>query len=242
MIVYPAIDIMGGQCVRLKRGDFADATRYSARPIEALEIFAQAGAQWAHVVDLDGARGGAPIQHDLLASLAGQSPLFLQVAGGFRTIEQVASMIAAGASRVVVGSLAVEQPEQVDKMIEEFGSEAIAIALDVRLVDGVPMVAHRGWTEISDSTLAELAARFPAARHILVTDIARDGMQRGANIELMCALAEEFPRLCMQASGGVARVGELETLKQAGTAGVIIGKAIWEGKIELKEALRLARA
>ena len=234
MILYPAMDLMGGRCVRLAQGRFDDATVYSADPAEALAGFASAGADWAHVVDLDGARAGAPRQHDLIASLAGAAPLKLQVAGGFREADQIARMIDAGVGRVVIGSLAVKDPERVNGFLARFGGERITLALDVNIVDGTPMVATAGWTESSALSLWDVAARYPEARHLLVTDISRDGMLSGPNVQLLADTVERLPALQVQASGGIATVDDLRGLP---TAGAIVGKALWEGRIVLKDAL-----
>ena len=239
MIVYPAMDLMDGQCVRLAQGRFDDSTTYSADPAEALDGFARAGAGWAHVVDLDGARARAPVQHDLIAELARGATQKLQVAGGFRTAEQIERMLEAGVARVVIGSLAVSNPEAVNGFIAAFGGDRITLALDVNVVDGMPMVATHGWTESSGVSLWDVAARYPDARHLLVTDISRDGMLSGLNVSLLRECARRLPHMDVQASGGVSSIADLRDLP---TAGVIIGKALWEGRIDLREAIRLARA
>ena len=235
MILYPAKDLMGGHVVRLRQGRFEEATTYAADPAEALAGFAAAGAQWAHVVDLDSARAGAPAQHDLLAQLAGKTPLCLQVAGGFRTREQIALMLEAGAGRVVIGSLAVGRPELVRALFEEFGGERITLSLDVRLREDQPIVATSGWTQESGRTLWEIAALYPEARHLLLTDIGRDGMLAGPNFELLEEAARRLPHLAIQASGGVSSLDDLCRLQ---TAGAIVGKALWERRLELAEAVR----
>lgn len=239
MIIYPAVDLMGGGIVRLRQGKFDDATRYGNASADALRRFADAGAKWVHIVDLDGTRAGAPVQHDLIAGLAADAPLKLQVAGGFRTAEQVKRMLDAGVSRVVIGSLAVRQPELVTSFIAELGAERIALALDVRVVDGTPFVAISGWAEDSGMSLWDVAARFPEARHLLLTDIGRDGMMEGPNFALLAEAQERLPHLAIQASGGVSSIDDLRRLR---TAGAIIGKALWEGHIDLSEAVALARA
>lgn len=239
MIIYPAMDLMGGRCVRLAQGRFDEATTYAADPGQALAGFAAAGAQWAHVVDLDGARAGAPVQHELIAALARSAPVKLQVAGGFRTRDQIARMFEAGVARVVIGSLAVKAPETVRGFLDDFGGDRLTLALDARIVDGAPIVATAGWTETSAQSLWDVAALYPEARHLLVTDISRDGMLSGANLPLLREAVERLPHLAVQASGGVA---SLEDLRQLPTAGAIVGKALWEGRIDLREAVRLARA
>ncbi|MDB5722743.1 MAG: 1-(5-phosphoribosyl)-5-[(5-phosphoribosylamino)methylideneamino] imidazole-4-carboxamide isomerase [Alphaproteobacteria bacterium] len=239
MIIYPAMDLMGGRCVRLEQGRFADSTIYADDPAEALAGFAAAGASWAHVVDLDGARESAPRQHDLIASLAERAPLKLQVAGGFRTAAAVARMLEAGVGRVVIGSLAVQKPELVRELIEQFGGDRITLAMDVNIVDGQPLVATRGWTESSGRTLWDVAEAFPAGRHLLVTDISRDGMLGGPNFALLDEAVARLPGFAVQASGGVSSIDDLRRLN---TAGAIVGKALWEGRIDLAEALGLAGA
>jgi phosphoribosylformimino-5-aminoimidazole carboxamide ribotide isomerase len=237
MILYPAIDLMGGRVVRLAQGRFDDATTYSEDPADALARFAEAGAKWAHIVDLDGARAGAPVQHDLLASLTRSGTLNLQVAGGFRTADQLARMFDAGVARVVIGSLAVEDPETTSDLFERFGGDRITLALDVRIEAGEPIVATRGWVEGSGRSLWDVAAFYPAARHLLVTDISRDGMLSGPNLDLIARTASALPHLALQASGGVATIGDFDRIRAAGAAGAIVGKALWEGRISLAEAL-----
>ena len=239
MIVYPAMDLMGGQCVRLAQGRFEDRTIYSGDPAEALARFAADDAEWAHVVDLDGARAKEPRQHALIADLARGSALKLQVAGGFRTAGQIERMLDVGVGRVVIGSLAVQQPETVRGFMRSFGGDRITLALDVNMVGGVPMVATAGWTETSGRSLWDIAGLYPEARHLLVTDISRDGMLTGPNFGLLAEAVERLPHLAVQASGGISSLDDLRPLT---TAGVIIGKALWEGRVSLREAIRLARA
>ena len=242
MIVYPAIDLMDGRCVRLAQGRFDDATIYSDDPAEALARFAEAGASWVHMVDLDGAKAGRPVQHDLLARLAANAPVKLQVAGGFRDAASVAAALEAGASRVVIGSLAVRDPEAVRAIIAEHGGDRIVLALDVNIVGGMPMVATAGWTQTSGRTLYDIASEYADGRHLLVTDISRDGMMLGPNLPLVREAAGRVRRMDFQASGGVASTADIVALAQSGAAGVVIGKAIWEGRIDLAEAISLAGA
>lgn len=239
MIVYPAMDLMGGQVVRLRQGRFDELTTYPADPECALRQFASAGAQWAHVVDLDGARAAEPVQHDLLARLAGAVPLRLQIGGGMRSREHAERLLGAGVARVVVGSVAVSRPELVRDWIAEFGPEHITLALDVRVRASEPQVAISGWTEDSGLSLWAVAERFPEARHLLLTDIGRDGELAGPNFELLDEAVDRLPHLEIQASGGVSSLSDLERLR---TAGAIVGKALWEGRVRLEEALGLARA
>lgn len=238
MIIYPAMDLMGSRVVRLKQGRFEEQTRYTAEPGEGLRCLAEAGAEWAHVVDLDGARARGPVQHELIASLARESNLKLQVGGGFRTREQVARMLDAGVARVVIGSLAVQQPERVIRWFDEFGPDRLTLSVDVRMVETKPVVALSGWTEASKLTLWDVVALYPDARHLLLTDIGQDGMLAGPNYALLNEAVTRLPNLRIQASGGVTSIADLARLR---TDGAIIGKALWEGLIPLQEALSLAR-
>lgn len=239
MIVYPAMDLMGGRVVRLRQGRFEDSTTYPADPAQALDRFADAGAEWAHVVDLDGARAGTPVQHELIKTLAASATLKLQVGGGIRARDQLARLLDAGVERVVVGSVAVRQPDLLHAWLEEFGPHRLVLSLDVRVADGAPLVALSGWSEQSALSLWDVAALHPGIVHLLLTDIGRDGMLAGPNHALLDETIDRLPDQRIQASGGVASLTDLERLR---TDGAIIGKALWEGRIALEEALGLARA
>ena len=241
MILYPAIDLIGGRCVRLAQGDFARETAYAEDPAAALARFAKEGAAWTHIVDLDGAKAKEPRQHNLLATLAKSAKLKLQVAGGVRTPAHVATLLDAGVSRVVVGSLAVNDPPAFTALLDRFGPEALTLALDVRMTGKHAMVATHGWTEGSGQTLDHILNLFPNIRHLLVTDIGRDGMLTGPNLPLIEAIADTWPNVALQASGGVAKLHDLPHLKQAGAAGAIVGKALWEGRFTVRQALRASR-
>lgn len=238
MILYPAMDLIGGRIVRLRQGRFDEVTYYPPSPSQALQDFAKAGATWAHVVDLDGAREGRPVQHELLAGLAGGSSLRLQVAGGVRSADHVAILLDAGAARVVVGSLAVRDPEATNALLERFGPDRITLSLDVRIKTGEPIVATHGWQEDSGVSLWEVARLYPSARHLLLTDIGRDGMLAGPNHALLQDAVRRLPHLQIQASGGVTTMHDLALLP---TAGAILGRAMWEGVLDLEEALHACR-
>ena len=241
MKLLPAIDLIGGRCVRLSQGDFSRETFYSDDPLAALADFAKSGAEEVHLVDLDGARAGAPRQHELLALLANETPLRLQVAGGVRSRGHVARLIESGVARVVIGSLALTDPATVAAMLLDFGPDHITLALDVRIEDGVAMVATHGWERGSGRTLDEVLGQFPAVRHLLVTDIARDGMLSGPNVALMRAILTNFPQIELQASGGIANLSDLDALREAGAAATIVGKAIWERRFTVAEGIARAR-
>jgi phosphoribosylformimino-5-aminoimidazole carboxamide ribotide isomerase len=241
MLIYPAIDLMGGRCVRLSQGRFEEATIYPGDPGEALAAFAGAGATWTHIVDLDGAREKSPRQHALIADLARKATQQLQVAGGFRTRGQLVRMFDAGVGRVVIGSLAVHEPETAAAFIAEFGGERITLAFDIRLAGATPVVATSGWLESSGMSLWDALALYPEARHILVTDIGRDGMMTGPNTELIAEIVSRFPEVAVQASGGVSSLADLRTLQETGAAGAIVGKALWEERFGLAEAIDAGR-
>lgn len=239
MIIYPAMDLMGGHAVRLRQGQFDEATTYPSQPADALRGFADAGAEWAHIVDLDGARAGRPVQHELIMSLARSTRLKLQAGGGLRTRSQLAQMLDAGVERVVIGSLAVKEPELVGRWLDEFGPERLTLSVDVRMSEETPVVAVSGWTEESGLALWDVTALYPKAKHLLLTDIGRDGMLSGPNFGLLDEAVERLPSVRVQASGGVSSLADLDRLR---TNGVIVGKALWECRFTLEAALSLAGA
>ncbi len=241
MILLPAIDLIDGRCVRLAQGDFARETSYSDDPAAALTDFLAGGAEEAHLVDLDGARAGAPRQHALFQTLARGTSLKLQVAGGFRSSAHVAAVLEAGVKRVVIGSLALTDPDAFSAMLDSFGPDRLTLALDVRVESGEALVATHGWEVGSGETLAVVLAKFPAVRHLLVTDIARDGMLSGPNLALMTTILADFPAVELQASGGVATLDDLSALAVTGAARAIVGKAIWENVFTVAEGVAHAR-
>ncbi len=242
MIIYPAIDLRGGRVVRLTEGKFDQEKSYGNDPLAVAREFAAAGATWLHVVDLDGAKDPAKRQTALVEQLARGSGLRMQTGGGIRDESQIAALLAAGAQRVIVGSVAVKQPALVREWLRKFGPEKIILSPDVRLdADGTPRIAAAGWQESTGVALDEFLADFVAAglSHILCTDISRDGKLTGPNTALYAALVKKFPSLQIQASGGVSSLDDLRGLKPTGAAGVIVGRALYEKKFTLKEALSL---
>ncbi len=238
MIIYPAVDVMEGRVVRLAKGDFDAVTDYGGDPMSAAKAWKDKGAEWLHLVDLSGARDGARRQHDLVEAVA-KTGLKVQTGGGVRTEEDVQAILDAGASRVVVGSLAVSDPQTVIGWLAKFGAARIAAAFDVRLQDGAAYPTTRGWAERSDRTLVELLAdyRLAGLAHALVTDIDRDGMLEGPNLTLYQDLLRIRPDMNWIASGGVSSLDDVKALKAAGMTGAIIGKALFEGRVKLDEAL-----
>jgi phosphoribosylformimino-5-aminoimidazole carboxamide ribotide isomerase len=239
MLIYPAIDLKEGRCVRLLHGRFDQVTSYDYDPFARLASFAADGAAWVHMVDLDGARSGCPVQHELIGRLAKSQAVKIQAGGGVRTPLDVLALLDAGVSRVVVGSMAVRRPREVMAWIADYGLDSVCLALDARPADGHFEVVVRGWTEDAGLTLDQAVDLFPpgALRHVLVTDVGRDGALTGANHELVQALAARRPDLQVQASGGVATLDDLHQAKAAGAAGAIVGRALYEGRFTLREAL-----
>ena len=238
MIIYPAIDLIAGEVVRLHKGDFAQKTTYGTDPVAVARAYADAGASWLHLVDLDGAKDPANRQTGLISQIIDGSGLKVQTGGGIRSRDDVEALLAAGASRVVIGSLAVRDPQAVSDMMTDLGPEAICLAADVVRQDGAFMIAVSGWQEASSLTLSGFIEGYMGCglRHVLCTDIDRDGTLTGPNKALYDTMKADFPAIQLQASGGVKGIEDLDGL---GTDGVIIGRAIYEGKIDLKAALAL---
>ena len=236
--VIPAIDLRGGQVVRLRQGDYAQETQYASTPVDLAGKYAQAGAQWLHVVDLDGARAGDLANLAVIEAVA-KAGLSLQAGGGVRAEEDVMRLFNAGVMRVVVGSVAIREPVRVALWLNKYGAERFTIALDTRLRDGHWSLPSAGWTAAETRTLDELAPWYATqgARHLLCTDIDRDGMLAGFNLELYRHLAQRVPQLAVQASGGVRSLEDIRAARAAGAHGVILGRALLEGRFALEEAL-----
>lgn len=239
MEIIPAIDLRGGRVVRLAQGDYARETTYAADPFELAQRYAAAGARWLHVVDLDGARSGTLGNLQAIASLA-QAGMALQTGGGVRDADGVRRLLDAGAARVVVGSVAVREPGIVDAWLPEFGAERLCVALDTRQVGGRWTLPVKGWTEASARSLDELAPHFARSgvRHLLCTDIARDGMLSGPNVALYAHLQAIAPGVDVQASGGIRNAADLSLLRERGLAAAILGRSLLEGRLTIDEALR----
>ena len=243
MIVYPAIDLRGGVCVRLMHGRFDQVTQYDEDPLARLTTFAKAGADWVHVVDLDGAEQGRAVQHALIGRLASAGLAKIQSGGGVRAVADVERLLDAGVSRVVVGSLAVSAPGTVTGWLERFGAERLTLALDVRIADGVPVPALKGWTEAAGIDLWTALGAYPEGllKHVLITDVGRDGALTGPNLELLAEVRRRRPDLAIQASGGVSALDDLTAARAAGCAGAIVGRAIYEGRFTVEQALEAVR-
>lgn len=238
MILYPAIDLRQGQVVRLREGDPARQTIFSANPAAAAQRWLDQGAQWLHVVNLDGAFGESSINLHVLERIAALGAP-VQFGGGIRSISALQAALAAGARRVVIGTAAVEQPELLSEALAIAGVDGVAVALDAK--DG--RIATRGWQHATDATPESLGTEMVArgVRHALFTDIRRDGLLSGANHEATIALAQHTG-LHVIASGGISSIPEIRMLAESGSvAGAVIGMALYEGRLTLPEALAAAQ-
>jgi len=234
MIIYPAIDLRGGKVVRLKKGDPALQTVFSEDPVETARQWIDQGADWIHMVNLDGAFSTANDNGSLLAAVA-RLDVAVQFGGGMRSLDDIGQALDRGASRVVVGTLAIREPEVVALAVKRWGAEAVCVALDAR--DG--KVAVQGWQDVTDVTPAALGHSMVeiGVRHALFTDVSRDGGLSGANLASTIALGRETG-LQVIASGGVSTVDEIEGLRDSGAvAGAVIGMALYTGRLSLAEAV-----
>ena len=237
--VYPAIDVREGRVVRLAQGDYARESRYADDPLRLAMRYAEGGARWLHLVDLDAARAGGYTLRPLLSRIKAETGLRVQTGGGVRGDGDVAAILDAGADRVVVGSLAVAERDTVAGWVGRHGAEAIVVALDARPGrDGRWRPATHGWTEDATDTLDDLVAFHAGAglRHLLCTDIGRDGMLAGPAVGLYRELCASAPGLQVQASGGVRDAGDVAAVRAAGCAGVVLGKTLLDGRMSLGQA------
>jgi phosphoribosylformimino-5-aminoimidazole carboxamide ribotide isomerase len=244
--LIPAIDLRAGRCVRLLQGDFAAETRYATDSHRLLEKYRDLGAQWLHVVDLDGARDGNLDNRAIILQLAAQKAVKLQVGGGLRNTTALAQMLDAGVARVVIGSAAVSQVDQVQAWLAHFGAERITLAFDVRMdAAGMPRITTHGWQRQSELSLWSAVEKYAGSdlKHVLCTDVDRDGALGGPNLDLYLEAVRRHPHIEWQASGGVRDARDLHDLAQTGAHAAISGKALLEELIpsaELQPFLRNA--
>ena len=241
-MIIPAIDLLDGRVVRLRQGDFQATTDYGDEAVKRLTDYAEAGAPRLHLVDLTGAKNPAARQLPLIRRIVDALPVKvqLQTGGGIRTRDDVKALLDAGVTAVVVGSQAVKAPDVVRQWFTEFGPERIVLALDVRMSDlGSAQVATAGWLETSGALIDDVVKTYlPCGlKHVLCTDIARDGMMTGPSVDLYARLSKAFPQVAWQASGGIASLADVRAAENAGAAGVIVGRALLENRFTVKEAL-----
>lgn len=238
-MIIPALDLIEGQVVRLFQGDYGKVTEYKVDPVAQFNLYHQAGANWLHLVDLTGAKDTTARQLDLIARLLASTPASIQIGGGVRTEQDVVDLLNAGAQRVVVGSTAVKQPAQVKQWMEKYSPEKIVLALDIHIDPlGNRKVAVSGWQEDSGVTIEALIDDFlqVGLKHVLCTDISRDGTLAGSNVGLYVDLCQRYPQVQFQSSGGIGSLDDIAALKGTGVSGVIVGRALLDEKFTAEEA------
>ncbi|ELX8380198.1 1-(5-phosphoribosyl)-5-[(5-phosphoribosylamino)methylideneamino]imidazole-4-carboxamide isomerase [Providencia vermicola] len=239
-MIIPALDLIDGNVVRLHQGDYAKQTAYGSDPLPRLQQYQQEGAKLLHLVDLTGAKDPQKRQIPLLKKLLAGVSVPVQVGGGIRTEEDVKALLDAGATRVVIGSTAVKQPELVKTWFERYGGEAIVLALDVRInQQGIKEIAISGWQENSNLSLEQAIEMYQpyGLKHVLCTDISKDGTLAGSNVNLYQEISQKYPAIAFQASGGIGSLADIAAIPGSGAAGVIVGRALLEGKFTVAEAI-----
>ena len=239
-MIIPALDLIDGSVVRLHQGDYGQQRDYGRDPLPRLQAYQAQGAEILHLVDLTGAKDPAARQIPLLQKLLAGVTIPVQVGGGVRSEQDVEALLNAGATRVVVGSTAVSDPQKVQGWFSRFGADALVLALDVRIdASGQKHIAVSGWQETSGTTLEQLVEQFLpfGLRHVLCTDISRDGTLSGSNVRLYTEICSRFPHVAFQASGGIGGLEDIAALRGSGVSGVIVGRALLEDKFTVMEAI-----
>lgn len=238
MRLIPAIDLKSGRCVRLYQGDFDAETRYAVDPVELAGRYQALGADWLHVVDLDGAKDGVGGNGQIIQRLTAIPGLNIQMGGGLRDSTSIRSMLEAGVARAVLGSAAVTHPQDVKQWFAQFGAQRLTLAFDIRLDDhSVPRLATHGWRTQSSLALWDAVAQYAPCglAHVLCTDVSRDGALNGPNLDLYAQALQRFPAIQWQASGGIRDSADLQSLAELGVAAAISGKALLEARIPVEE-------
>jgi len=239
-MIIPALDLIDGSVVRLHQGDYGQQRDYGSDPLPRLQDYQRQGAEVLHLVDLTGAKDPAARQIPLLQKLLAGVTVPVQVGGGIRNEQDVEAPLSAGATRVVVGSTAVKDPDTVQKWFSRFGADALVLALDVRIdANGTKNVAISGWQENSNATLEQVVEQYLpfGLKHVLCTDISRDGTLAGSNVELYREVTARYPQIAFQASGGIGSLDDIAHLRDSGVEGVIVGRALLDGKFSVTEAI-----
>jgi len=231
--IIPAIDVIDGKCVRLSQGDYDTKKIYNESPVDVAKAFEDAGIQRLHMVDLDGAKAGKIMNLKTLEAVASQTQLKIDFGGGIKTTADVESVLNAGAVFFNIGSIAVKQPEMVEAWIEQFGSGKVLLGADVK--DENIMI--HGWQQSANINIINYISTYiiKGIKNIFCTDISKDGLLQGTSTELYKKILESFPQLHLIASGGVSVIDDVEELNEMGCSGVIIGKALYEGRIQLSQ-------
>lgn len=239
-MMIPAIDLIDGQVVRLFQGDYQQKTQYQYTPKERQQVYADAGAKVMHFVDLDGAKDSTKRQLAVLGTVVDHETMTIQVGGGIRNEQDVKELLALGADRVVIGSLAIKQPELIREWLIQYGGDKIVLALDVKIDEhGNKQLPTHGWIEDSGVTIEDLLKNYldVGLKHVLCTDISKDGTLTGTNVDLYIELCGKYPNIEWQASGGIGSLDDIKALIGSGVSGVILGRSLLEGKFTLEEAI-----
>lgn len=240
-MIIPAIDLIGGQVVRLYQGDYAQKTQYTQSAQERFDLYVAEGAKFLHLVDLDGAKDENARQLKVISSLIKNTQVPIEIGGGIRTKKDVADLLEIGAERVVIGSTAVKDAKSVKQWMTEFGPEHIVLALDINIdpVTKQRFIAIKGWQENSNVTIEDLIKDYQEVglKHVLCTDISRDGTLKGSNVELYSDLHKQFNDISFIASGGIGSIEDVANVRDSGANHVVLGRALLEGKFTVKEAL-----
>ena len=236
MKIFPAIDLIDGCAVRLFKGDYSQKTVYSSTPVDVAKSFVEAGAEYIHIVDLDGARDGSNANIEVVRNIVKESGLKAEIGGGIRSVEAIEKYLDLGVMRVILGTAAVTDSEFLEKAVRDYG-ERVAVGVDIK--DG--KVAIKGWTQVSSLDCFDFCRKLESlgVKTVICTDISKDGVMSGTNIELYKALSEQF-KMDIVASGGVSDLDNVRTLTKMNMYGAILGKALYTGSIDLKEAIRIA--
>jgi phosphoribosylformimino-5-aminoimidazole carboxamide ribotide isomerase len=237
MKIIPAIDIIGGKCVRLTQGDYGKMKVYRENPVEVAKEFEDADLEYLHLVDLDGAKKGRVVNWKIVESIQAETALKVDFGGGVKTEEEVEELLDMGIEQINIGSLAVKQPDVFRDFIRKFGSENFVLSADVRN----EQIQLAGWTEAASVTIYDLVSQFEkdGLKYVTCSDITTDGMLQGPNFGIYKKLKKRFPELKIVASGGISSISDLEELNYIKVHGAIVGKAIYEGRIKLSELKKL---
>ena len=239
-MIIPALDLIEGQVVRLHQGDYTQQRHYALDPVEQFNNYVEQGATCLHLVDLTGAKQPEKRQIQLIEKIAQQTSALMQMGGGIRHAAEIDALLNVGVTRVVIGSLAITQPERVEHWFTQYGGERLVLALDVNInAQGERFVAIHGWQETSALTIENVIERFLplGLKHVLCTDIAKDGTLQGPNFALYQALCQQYPHIAFQASGGMSQFSDFEALIDSGVSGIIVGRALLEGRMTVKECV-----
>lgn len=238
--IIPALDLIDGNVVRLHQGDYNQKRDYGSKPLQHLKEYENQGASLLHLVDLTGAKDPKARQIPLIKTLINGVNIPIQIGGGIRHEQDVDALLSAGAKRIVIGSMAIKSPQIVKAWFETYGADCLVLALDVRINEsGEKHIAINGWQEDSKQTLEDVIDDFMpyGLKHVLCTDISKDGTLTGSNVRLYQEISQKYPDVAFQASGGIGDLNDVKALENSGVAGIIVGRALLEGKFTVKEAI-----